>query len=102
MYQKMWYIIIVEEKRKYKVMLTKKVQKNLRKVPQNIRDKFALLALQLSESGPVANNWKNYSKLSGTQYHCHLTLNWVACWSYEKGQITIEVYYVGSRENAPY
>ena len=88
--------------RKYKVMLTKKVLKSLRKVPQNIRDKFGLLAVQLSESGPVANNWQNYSKLSKTQYHCHLALHWVACWLNEKGQITIEVYYVGSRENTPY
>jgi len=84
------------------MMLTKKVQKNLRKVPKNIVDKFALLASQLSETGPVANNWQNYSKLSVTQYHCHLALHWVACWSYVKGKITIEVYYVGSRENAPY
>ena len=102
MYHKIWYIIIVDDKKKYRILLSKKVQKNLRKVPQKIRDKFSLLALQLSESGPVANNWQNYSKLGGTQYHCHLSLHWVACWLHEKGQIIIEVYYVGSRENAPY
>jgi mRNA-degrading endonuclease RelE of RelBE toxin-antitoxin system len=90
------------EKRKYKVMLTRKVFKNLQKIPRKIRDKFTMLALQLSESGPIANNWANFSKLSNTQYHCHLAFHWVACWTYEKKQITIEVYYVGSRENAPY
>lgn len=102
MYHKKWYIVMVDDKIKYRVLLSKKVQKNLRKVPQKIRYRFALLALQLSESGPVANNWQNYSKLSVTQYHCHLSLHWVACWTHEKGQIIIEVYYVGSRENAPY
>ena len=36
------------------------------------------------------------------QYHCHLSRDWVACWSYAKTSKTIEVYYAGSRENAPY
>ncbi len=83
-------------------MLSKKVQKSLRKLPTRIRDRFTVLAIQLSESGPVASNWFNYDKLGSDQYHCHLAYHWVACWSYEKGTITIEVYYVGSREDAPY
>ena len=40
--------------------------------------------------------------LSETEYHCHLAYSWVACWRHEKYTITIEVYYAGSRENAPY
>ncbi|HMD68764.1 MAG TPA: hypothetical protein VKF42_07765 [Chitinivibrionales bacterium] len=73
-----------------------------RKVPRHIRDKFFILAEQLSEQGPVAANWPNYSKLGNNDYHCHFAYSWVACWTHEKGTITIEVYYAGSRENAPY
>lgn len=50
----------------------------------------------------MQKNWPNYSKLGDSKYHCHLAYSWVACWSYEKGEIKIEVYYAGSRENAPY
>jgi hypothetical protein len=32
----------------------------------------------------------------------HLSYHYVACWRHEKGTMTIEVNYVGSRENAPY
>jgi hypothetical protein len=35
-------------------------------------------------------------------YHCHLSYRYVACWTWRKKEIVIEVYYVGSRENAPY
>ena len=47
-------------------------------------------------------DWANYSKIGKDKYHCHLSYSYVACWNYEKSGITIEVYYVGSRENAPY
>jgi mRNA-degrading endonuclease RelE of RelBE toxin-antitoxin system len=88
--------------RSYEVVFTKKVRKSLSKVPGNIRDKFFVLVEQLADQGPVATNWLNYSKLGDGRYHCHLAYSWVACWTYEKGTITIEVYYVGSRKNAPY
>ena len=87
---------------KYSVVFTKKVRKSLSNVPQNVRDKFFILTEQLAEHGPVALNWHNYSKLSQNEHHCHLGYSWVACWLNEKRKITIEVYYVGSRENAPY
>ena len=32
----------------------------------------------------------------------HLNYRYVACWNYRQGKIEIEVYYVGSREKAPY
>jgi hypothetical protein len=83
---------------RYSVVFSKKVRKNLLKVPQNVRDKFFILA----EQGPIAANWSNYSKLGQNEYHCHLGYSWATCWTHEKGTITIEVYYVGSRENAPY
>ncbi len=47
--------------------------------------------------------WNNYSKLGQGQHHCHLTRSYVACWKEVDKEIKIlEIYYVGSRENAPY
>ncbi len=86
----------------YEIRILKKVQKNLFKLPKNIQERFTALAEQLRDSGPIAHNWHNYSKLGDNKYHCHLTRSYVACWKNDKGTITIEVYYVGSRENAPY
>jgi len=93
---------MAEEKTIYEIRVVKKVQKNLFKLPKNIRERFTILAEQLRDRGPIAHDWPNYSKLGDNRYHCHLTRSYVACWKNEKRTITIEVYYVGSRENAPY
>lgn len=61
-----------------------------------------LLVNDLIEDGPVQPHWPNFSKLSVTEYHCHLAHKWVACRRAENNEIDIEVYYAGSRENAPY
>ena len=71
-------------------------------MPQPIIAKFGALVHDLEESGPVQTSWQNYSMLSDGSYHCHLTYHYVACWTCEDESITIEVYYVGSREKAPY
>jgi mRNA-degrading endonuclease RelE of RelBE toxin-antitoxin system len=88
--------------KKYVINIKKSVQKNLKKLPQDVVQRFNALAEDLREKGPVAHGWKNYSKLSENKYHCHLNYSYVACWTNDKGTITIEVYYVGSREDAPY
>ncbi len=87
----------------YTVTVKKRVIKNLLKLPPAIQQKFKVLLAVLIESGTSgAAGWQNFSKLEVKRYHCHLTHHYVACWSQEKETITIEVYYVGSRENAPY
>jgi mRNA-degrading endonuclease RelE of RelBE toxin-antitoxin system len=86
----------------YRVLASKKVLKNVRKMPASVREKFFILMEQLADQGPIAANWQNYGKLGNEKYHCHLAYSWVACWRHEKETIIIEVYYVGSRENAPY
>ncbi len=80
----------------------KKVQKKLHKLPEDIVQRFIALAEEMREKGPVMNTWKNYSKLEDGKYYCHLNYSYVACWTHDKKTIIIEVYYVGSRENAPY
>lgn len=54
------------------------------------------------EYGPVQPDYKNYSKLGKDKFHCHLSYHWVACWQLVDGAYVVEVYYVGSREGAPY
>jgi mRNA-degrading endonuclease RelE of RelBE toxin-antitoxin system len=85
------------------VTIKRKVEKNLPRLPQNVRERFYVLVKRLEFEGPTGGHvFPNYGKLSDNEYHCHLTHHYVACWLYEKGTIIIEVYYVGSRENSPY
>jgi len=86
----------------YKVSLTKKAEKNLKSLPPVVSRKFALLLRELKALGPIRANWQNYSKLGVNKYHCHINYNWVACWEETETGVKIEVYYVGSRESAPY
>jgi mRNA-degrading endonuclease RelE of RelBE toxin-antitoxin system len=86
----------------YKVFIKKKVLKSVLQMPERVQDKFWNLVADLKVQGPMPKGWKNLSKLTGNDYHCHLEYSWVACWSYENGSFRIEVYYVGSREGAPY
>jgi len=87
----------------YSVSIKRKVLKNLEKLPSNVVDRFYVLVRRLETEGATGGSiFQNYSKLSGNEYHCHLAHHYVACWRHEKRTITIEVYYVGSRENAPY
>ncbi len=76
--------------------------KGLRKLPIWVQKKMAILSKDLREKGPEQPAWQNYGKLSQTEYHCHLGTSWVACWRQHIQTIIIEVYYVGSREKAPY
>ena len=57
------------------------------------------------KNGPEQPNWPHYGKLGPFTYHCHLKRGrptYVACWMADKRTKTIEVYYAGTHENAPY
>ena len=87
----------------WNVTFTSKAEKQAHKLPRRERDLLALLVRELQLAGPVQPGWKNYSKLGKDTYHCHLSYKWVACWRVEDSQLKlIEIYYAGSRENAPY
>ena len=86
----------------YTVSWKKKLEKSIRKMPQTEQKKFAQLVHDLNENGPMQEKWPNFSKLGPDEYHCHLSYSWAACWKNKKNSIVIEVYYVGSRESAPY
>jgi mRNA-degrading endonuclease RelE of RelBE toxin-antitoxin system len=87
----------------YTVRVKKTVTKRFDRLPANVQERFFTLVRLLEADGPTAGRaFQNYSKLSGNEYHCHLNYSYVACWRHEKETIIIEVYYVGSREDAPY
>jgi len=84
------------------VFINHRTIKKFSKLPENVQQRLEALLLDLEETGPIQPSWKNFSKLDKNKYHCHLTYKYVACWSHGYNTIKIEVYYVGSRENAPY
>lgn len=86
----------------YDVKIIKKVARGLLKLPADVQKLLFLLIEDLKADGPIQKSWQNFSSLGGNKYHCHLNYRYVACWSHNKGEIEIEVYYVGSREKAPY
>jgi mRNA-degrading endonuclease RelE of RelBE toxin-antitoxin system len=86
----------------YKVKIKKKVDRGLKKLPTNVQKLLFLLVEDLRADGPIQKSWDNFSPLGNDKYHCHLNYRYVACWTHRQGEIEIEVYYVGSREKAPY
>lgn len=97
----------------YKVRFkNKKIKESVKKIPILEQKKLINLVEDLSKNGPIQTGWRNYSSLGKNLHHCHLTYKWVVCWEFietekneESSEIEIniiEVYYAGSRENAPY
>ena len=86
----------------YEVTVKAKIPKRLLKLPKNVKKLFFLLIEDLKNDGPNQHSWPNFSPLGKDRFHCHLNYRYVACWTFKKKEITIEVYYVGSREKAPY
>ena len=86
----------------YEVRIKKKVARGLQKLPAGVQKLLFLLIADLQADGPIQRSWRNFSLLAKDRYHCHLTHRYVACWTCRKDEIVIEVYYVGSREKAPY
>ena len=84
--------------RTFDVFIRRKTLGAIEKLPLNVQNKVKLLVDDLKEKGPYLAHWKNFRKLGPNRYHCH----WVACWLWFDNQLIIEVYHVGSRENAPY
>ena len=87
---------------KYEIRIKRKVDRGLRKLPSDVQKLLYLLIADLKADGPIQKTWRNVSPLGSGRYHCHLNYKYVACWTCRKNEIIIEVYYVGSREKAPY
>ena len=87
---------------RWRVYYRKKVEKSVRRMPLRQQKLFANLVEDLEAKGPIRSEWHNFSKLGDNEYHCHLSYSWVACWRAYSDFVEIEVYYAGSREDAPY
>lgn len=86
----------------WNVTFSSKAAKQAAKLSRKQRDILLRLVVDLQMHGPVAAQWPNYSRLGKDEYHCHLSYRWVACWRVHRSGNIIELYYAGSRENAPY
>jgi len=92
----------------WRVYFSKKAQKQLNLLPENIANASRALVNELELLGPMRHTWKNFGKLRGTTdcYHCHIKQGnptYVVCWKLVNKKIQIiEVYYVGTHENARY
>ncbi len=87
----------------WQVNIHKQAIKRARKMPKREQQLFRALVKDLTVTGALQTSWPNYSKLGGRKHHCHLSYKWVACWEESEGELyLIDVYYVGSREDAPY
>lgn len=85
------------------VKMKRKQERKLAALPDNVQNLYQDLKEDLKHQGPEQPSWKNYSKLGKNKYHCHLNYHYVACWTVvDEYQLILEVYYVGSRENAEY
>jgi mRNA-degrading endonuclease RelE of RelBE toxin-antitoxin system len=90
------------------VTFTKKADKQLKKLPEQIQFAVSALIEDLKVRGPTQPAWPNFSKFRGTsgKYHCHIKKGrptYVACWQESEIEIKVlEVYYVGTHEGAPY
>jgi mRNA-degrading endonuclease RelE of RelBE toxin-antitoxin system len=92
------------------VQIHKKAAKQVKKLPKAVQAATLLLLrdLELNGSKP-SDGWKHYGKLKGMKSdlrHCHLSRGkptYVCCWEVIDKKIRLlEVYYVGTHENAPY
>lgn len=88
------------------VIFSTQAAKSYKELPERVRVVVDSLVIEMQVNGPVRGNWKNYSKLGGTRHHCHLKggrPTYVACWEVKNKTVhLVEIYYVGTHENAPY
>ena len=86
----------------------KALKKGTRNFSVDVLDSKEGLFLELEKMGPTRFNRPNYGKLKGKgdRRHCHIFRRrptYVACWEVKDlEEKTIEVYYVGTHEKAPY
>lgn len=88
------------------ITLSKKVLKNIPKMPASVQRQLFLLLKEIEVSGPVRGNWANYSKLNKHRHHCHIKKGkptYVVVWEVADNKIQlVEVVYAGTHEKAPY
>jgi len=103
----------MESRSRWEVTISSRAKKESSRLPKDVQAAFLFLVKEMELSGPKPNGkWKNFGPLKkgpgipDNAYHCHLKNGrptYVACWFIvNKSEKKIEVFYVGSHENAPY
>lgn len=114
--------------KRWQVTLSTKIEKAVggkqkkKELPHYVVAALKTLIIDIECFGPAlglkCKNWAHFGPLGDGVYHCHLLKSkvernlslkkqkgpcYVACWRIENKKVKIvEVYYVGSHENAPY
>ena len=90
-------------KTSWTVGFTGQAAKQASALPSKLQAKLMALVAQIQVEGPVRGDWPNYSKLGRNEHHCHLSYRYVVCWRVTDSETkTVEIYYAGKREDAPY
>lgn len=92
---------------KWKIDIKGQAKKAKKALSESAFKSFEFLLIELEQLGPYRSNWPNYTKMGSVDdYHCHLKKGkptYVACWRIiDKKQKSVEVYYAGTHEKAPY
>ena len=87
---------------RYVAKMTKKASKGVERLPIRSVDILARLLCDIRDFGPIQPKYSHYGRIGDGCYHCHLGIHWVACWRVDEAEGFVEVFYVGSRESAPY
>jgi len=101
-----------ENSSEWQVYFTATAGRQKKKLPVNIVERLATLVADLEEKGPIQRSWSHFSGLGKSKnipsnsYHCHIKSGrptYVVCWQVINKVIQIiEIFYVGTHENAPY
>ena len=96
----------------WRVDYSTSAKKQKKKLPLAVMKQLAALSWDLEHHGPVQPKWSHYSPLKKSKnvpsgsHHCHIKSGrptYVVCWLVQDKKIQIiEIYYVGTHENAPY
>lgn len=101
-----------KEQPKWDVKFSTSAEKQKKQLPRKVSEVLARLVKDLEIGGYVQKSWPHFSSLGKgkriptNSYHCHIKRGrptYVACWQMIDKKIQImEIFYVGTHENAPY
>jgi len=93
----------------WKVIFSRKADKQKGKLPPDIADTLYLLRRALGFKGPVVPSWPHFGKIVGSKsghYHCHLNRGhptYVVVWQIVNRMIRVlEIQFVGTHEKVDY
>ncbi|MEW6260599.1 MAG: cytotoxic translational repressor of toxin-antitoxin stability system [Thermodesulfobacteriota bacterium] len=91
---------------KWTVTTTKKVKKQITRLPKSVMKNLVALIRDIENNGPIRGDWPNYSALGRERHHCHIKKGcstFVAVWEVTDKEVKlVEVIYAGTHEKAPY